>query len=269
MVGRDVAMRISRPPCATSGVALAVKGLSSPGSTGKNVVDRVDLELRCGEILGVAGVDGNGQTELAEALFGLRPVSSGSVTFFGRDVTYSEVRRRRPSGISYVPSDRRGVGSIGSKSISENVILGAMDDFSHHGILDRRKARHAAGRLIERFDIKTPSPEFPAGNLSGGNLQKLALGREVSQHPKVLLVEQPTRGLDVSAIETVWLELLAQRSSGTAILLISAELEEILNLSDRIAVMFEGRIMGVVDAEDAEAELLGAMMAGAQGRRHG
>ncbi len=264
MVGRDVLLRADKQPTPRGRSRLSVSDLSVAGHDGALRVRGLSLDVHGGEILGVAGVDGNGQSELVEALFGLRPVVSGQVALDGEDVTRWSPAARRTAHMAYLPADRRNVGSVGDLSITDNAVLGAQRTFARFGgsWRDRRAAAAHATALIARFGIRAPGPDFPAGKLSGGNLQKLVLGREVARDPGVLVVEQPTRGLDVGAIETVWAELLAQRAQGRAILLISAELEEILNLADRIAVIFDGRIVGTVPGAGADVAALGLMMAG-------
>ncbi len=264
MVGRDVLLRADKRPVARGRSRLSVSDLTVAGHDGTPRVRNLSLDVHGGEILGIAGVDGNGQSELVEALFGLRPVVSGEVALDGEVVTRATPAARRRGHMAYLPADRRHVGSVGALSIADNAVLGAQRGFARFGgrWRDRRAATAHARALIARFGIRTPGPDFPAGKLSGGNLQKLVLGREVAREPGVLVVEQPTRGLDVGAIETVWAELLAQRAAGRAILLVSAELEEILNLADRIAVMFDGRIVGTVAGEGADVAQLGLMMAG-------
>ncbi len=264
MVGRDVLLRADRAPQPPGRCLLAVEGLTVHDHSGAAQVRDVSLRVHAGEILGIAGVDGNGQSELVQALFGLRPAASGAVKLDGVSVAALPPAIRRARGLAYLPADRRHVGSVGELSIADNAVLGAQAHFARWGgrWRDRVRATAHARALIARFGVRTPGPEFPAGKLSGGNLQKVVLGREVMRDPAILIVEQPTRGLDVGAIETIWAELLAQRAQGRALLLISAELEEILNLADRIAVIFDGRIMGVLDAADADAETLGLMMAG-------
>jgi len=182
----------------------------------------------------------------------------------GEDITQASPAQRRAKGIGFIPADRRGVGSVTALSIIDNAMLGAQRSFTRARgwLLDRKKMAQHAQSIIAHFQVHTPDAEFEAGKLSGGNLQKLILGREVARTPRLLVVEQPTRGLDVGAVQAVWQGLLAARDSGCAILMISAELEEILNLSDRIAVMYGGQIAGVLDAREATAEKLGELMAG-------
>jgi simple sugar transport system ATP-binding protein len=227
-------------------------------------VNNLSLNLHPHEILGIAGVDGNGQSHLAEALLNLRPIVSGSITLNNQDITHQTPAQHRAHGIAYIPADRRGVGSVAPLSIADNTILTQPRAFTRRALLNRAAIRTHAQTLTTRFGVRPATIDTPASKLSGGNLQKVILGREIMSAPKVLIVEQPTRGLDVGAIESIWAELLSQRSAGTAILLISAELEELLNLSDRIAVMFEGRILGIVDPHTTTVEHLGLMMAGSR-----
>ena len=262
MVGRDLDQAIGRRETKGGDAALVVRDLVIPGRDGAKLSPPVSFTVDHGEVLGVAGVDGNGQTELIEAIFGLRDTTGGTVELKGVSIDGLDTEERRAAGMGYVPADRRGVGALVTLSIEDNVMLGACRDFTRSGFIDRRAARKAADAVIERFGVRTPDAGFVSGNLSGGNLQKLVLGREVSRGPDLLLFEQPTRGLDVGAIELVWAEIIAQRNDGAAILMVSTELEEILALSDRIAVMFEGGVMGILDRADATTERLGALMAG-------
>ena len=231
-------------------------------ASGQEKVRGLSFDVHAGEIFGIAGVDGNGQSELAQAIMNLLPTSQGKVLVEKKDVTHQSVGQHHARGIVYVPADRRGVGSVPSLSIAENALLGSQRQNLRGPFLDRGKIRAHALNLITRFGVRGGGMDTQAGRLSGGNLQKVILGREIMRAAKVLIVEQPTRGLDVGAIEAVWKELLRERERGTAILLISAELEELLNLADRIAVMFEGRIVGIVGAAKTNVEELGIMMAG-------
>jgi simple sugar transport system ATP-binding protein len=262
MVGRDVKLTASKQALNSGQSVLSVKGLSVRDHAGQHKVNSISLELNPHEILGIAGVDGNGQSELAQALLNLRPIESGSITLNGEDITRSSVAKRRALGLAYVPADRRGVGSVADLSIADNAMLTHPRANTRYGFLAKAAIRAKAQSIITRFGVRGASTETHASKLSGGNLQKVILGREIMAAPKVLIVEQPTRGLDVGAIESIWAELLRERAKGTAILLISAELEELLNLADRIAVMYEGRIVGIVDPAGATAEQLGMMMAG-------
>ena len=263
MVGRSVSLTMERPPQAPGRVVLAVRRLTVGEAGSAPKVAGVDLDLMAGEIFGIAGVDGNGQAELVEALFGLRTIMSGGITFDDEDITDWSPARRRAAGIGYVPADRRRVGALVDLSILENTMLGDLGRYRRFGrFLDRGRGLADARRLIDRFGVRVSGPSFPAGKLSGGNLQKVVLGREVMREPEVLLVEQPSRGLDIGATRAVWGELMDQRSAGKAILLVSAELEEILNLCDRIAVMFAGTIAGILDAGSADVATIGLLMAG-------
>jgi simple sugar transport system ATP-binding protein len=241
---------------------LQIEDLRVCDESGREKVRGLSLEVCAGEILGIAGVDGNGQSELAEAAMHLREIKSGRVLLHGADVTRESVARHRDAGLSYIPADRRHVGAVTEMSVADNAILGLQRKYAHGLFRNHRGARESARDLVSRFGIRTAGIDFAAGKLSGGNLQKLILGREIMRGAAALIVEHPTRGLDIGAVEAVWAELLRARQEGKAILLISAELEELLNLADRIAVMYEGRIMGVVEAAGASVETIGLMMAG-------
>jgi ABC-type uncharacterized transport system ATPase subunit len=262
MVGREVNLRVEKSSAASGDSVLRVEELRVLDRTGQEKVRGVSLEVRGGEILGIAGVDGNGQSELVEALMGLREIKSGRFLLKGADVTRLSVAEHRRMGMSYIPADRRHVGSVTEMSVADNAILGLQQRYSRGGFRNAREARSSAEELSARFGIRGAGLDSPAGKLSGGNLQKLILGRELLCGSEALLVEQPTRGLDVGAVERVWKELLRARQEGNAILLVSAELEELLNLADRIAVMFEGRIVGTVPAAGASTQEIGLMMAG-------
>jgi general nucleoside transport system ATP-binding protein len=262
MVGRDVNLRAQRTPIERGRAVLRVDGLHVRDEVGQEKVRGVSLDVHAGEIVGIAGVDGNGQSQLAEAIMHLRPAHKGSVFLDGHEVTRLTVAQHRALGLSYVPADRRHVGSITEMPVAENAILGSQRKHTRGLFLDRQRIREHAEKLIARFGVRATSIGTLAGKLSGGNLQKLILGREILQDRAVMVVEQPTRGLDVGAVEAVWLELLHERQRGKAILLISAELEELMNLADRIAVMFEGRIVGILDAANVTTEKLGLMISG-------
>jgi general nucleoside transport system ATP-binding protein len=264
MVGREVNLRADKSSRESGGAILQIENLRVQDETGQEKVRGLSLEVHAGEILGIAGVDGNGQSELAEAILHLREIQSGRVLLNGVDVTRLSVAQHRGAGISYVPADRRHVGSVTEMTVADNAILGLQRKYTRGIFRSIREAREAALGLVTRFGIRTAGIDFGAGKLSGGNLQKLILGREIMRGSAALVVEHPTRGLDVGAVEAVWGELLRARAEGKAILLISAELEEILNLADRIAVLFEGRIMGTVNAAGASVEEIGLMMAGIQ-----
>ena len=265
MVGRDVVFRVQKDEIELGEPVLSVRNLSFKNKYGRTVVDDVSLEIRAGEVLGIAGVDGNGQTELSELINGMERPSSGKIFLDGEDVTKLNVAQRIRKNLSFVPAERNGVGAIGDMPIVDNVIL---RDYNHKPyakgiVLDRGEALKSTERFREQYEIKLASPEMPAGLLSGGNLQKVILARELDRNPKALVCVNPTRGLDVGAIEHVHSCVLETRKYGTGVLLISTELEEILSLSDRIAVMFEGRIMGILkNDEKLDMDKLGLMMAG-------
>jgi ABC-type uncharacterized transport system ATPase subunit len=262
MVGREVNLRAEKSTQNRGSAILQIENLRVRDETGHEKVRGLSLEVHAGEILGIAGVDGNGQSELAGAAMHLREIESGRVLLKGADLTGLSVARRRAAGMSYVPADRRHVGSVTEMSVADNAILGLQRKYARGIFRALREERDSAQALVTRFGIRTTGVDFAAGKLSGGNLQKLILGREIMRGSAALIVEHPTRGLDVGVVEAVWKELLSARHEGKAILLISAELEELLNLADRIAVMFEGRIMGVVDAAGASVQEIGLMMAG-------
>ncbi len=266
MVGRDVAPARRLPRTnPVGGAVLELDDVSAAGDRGQLAVDGASLTIHAGEIVGLAGVAGNGQRELAELVTGMRPVTSGAVRVNGDELRSGDPRDAIRRGIAHVPEDRLGTGVAPSLSIAANTVLKAYRSApaSRGPILRIRAIRARAVDLIERYDVRTPGPDIPARDLSGGNLQKVVLGREFGSEPIVLIAASPTRGLDVGALETVHGLLRDATTRGIAILLISEDLDEIRALSDRIAVMYEGRIVGVVDAGVATVEELGLMMAGA------
>src|ERR1700733_14119700 len=240
MVGRDVNLRAVKVPVERGEAILRIQGLHVRDEAGQERVCGVTLDVHSGEIVGIAGVDGNGQSQLAEAIMHLRPAHQGHVFLRERDVTRLTVAQHRALGLAYVPADRRQEGAVTAVSLTDNVILGSQRKVTRGAFLDLHRIREHAEKLITRFGVRAASIATKAGKLSGGNLQKLILGREILENATAMVVEQPTRGLDVGAIESIWAELLGQRERGKAVLLISAELEELMNLADRIAVMFEG-----------------------------
>lgn len=265
MVGREVTLRVEKAPARPApSPALAITGLHCRNSRGLPALRGVDLELYPGEILGICGVDGNGQTELAECVAGLRPVSAGGIRLGGVDVTRAGVAARARLGLGHIPEDRQKRGLVLDFSVAENMILGRQRQapFSRVGLLARQAMGGLAARLVREFDVRPADPSLPARALSGGNQQKAIVAREVDREPRVLLAVQPTRGLDVGAIEFIHRRLVQERDRGKAVLLISLELEEILALSDRIAVMYEGRLVAVMPAARASEEELGLLMAG-------
>ncbi len=264
MVGREVQLAPDRPASEPGGVRLAVADLRVAGDRGVDAVSGCSLEVRSGEVLGIAGVSGNGQRELAEAIAGLRPVADGDVRIDGAEVTGLHPSEVRAAGLAYVPEERMRDGVVGDFTVAENLILVAHDrePFSHRGMLRLGAIAERCRDLVERFAVKTPTLETTTSNLSGGNIQKLILARELSGQPKVLLAAQPTRGVDIGAAEYIHRRLIEERTSGNAILVISEDLDEVLALSDRVAVMFEGRIVADMDVAEATVERIGLLMAG-------
>jgi simple sugar transport system ATP-binding protein len=263
MVGRAV-KPLTPQPLHAGDARLKVTGLRAIGDRGVEALAGVDLEVRAGEIVGLAGVSGNGQRELAQCLAGLRPVTTGRITINGQEMTHAPLRARMEAGQAYIPEERMRDGAIRDFSVQENIFLHehASPRFTRGVFLDFGKmAAHARG-LVNEFAVKTPGLATPIKNLSGGNIQKLILARELSRQPKILIAAQPTRGVDIGATEYIHQRLMEQRADGTAILLISEDLDEIRSLSDRIAVIYEGRIMGVVERGRATVEQIGLMMAG-------
>ena len=264
MVGRPVQMVPDRPDVQLGDTLLEVSDLWVHGDRGDDAVAGMSFGVRAGEILGLAGVSGNGQSELAQAIAGLRPAQQGTVRIAGTDITGRHPRRVRDAGMSYVPEERMRDGVIGMFSVAENLVLlnQGSAEFCRRGFLRLGAIREHCADLVTRFDVKTPGLDVPTSNLSGGNIQKLILARELSAGPKVIVAAQPTRGVDVGAGEYIHSQLVAQKAAGCATLLISEDLDEVLALSDRIGVMYEGRLMGVLDRAEATVERLGLWMAG-------
>jgi simple sugar transport system ATP-binding protein len=244
-----------------------VRALTVRDSRGVTVVDSVDLDVAPSEILGIAGVEGNGQTELIEAIAGLASPASGTIRLAEREVTTLSTRQRAELGLSHIPEDRHRRGLVLAYSIADNLILGQQHRFSRRGVLDRARVLSNAENRIRAFDIRPADPALPARTLSGGNQQKIVIAREMGRSFEVLLASQPTRGVDVGAIEFIHQRLREARDEGKAILLVSADLTEVLALSDRIAVMFEGRIVALLPRAEATKEVLGAYMTGASERK--
>ncbi|WP_067674104.1 ABC transporter ATP-binding protein [Nocardia miyunensis] len=263
MVGRSVELVVAKSPARPSGPVLAVDGVTVVDAAGSVVVDDVSFQVEAGEIVGIAGVVGNGQSELITALLGLRTPVRGSITVRGAELVGRSPREHLDAGIGYVPEDRSHDGVIGSFSVAENLILDLVDgaEFSRHGVLSPNAVRRNASRRIEEFDIRTGSAADPVGALSGGNQQKVVLAREMSRPLELLVAGQPTRGLDVGSIEFVHERIVRERDRGAAVLIVSAELDEIYALSDRILVMYGGRIVGSA-GPDTPRDRLGLMMAG-------
>jgi len=271
MVGREVLLRVDKKPAKPGAVVMQVENISANTDRGVPALNGVSFELRQGEILGIAGVEGNGQSELMEVLAGTRHVTGGRVLLGGRDITTYDARTERDAGVAFIPEDRRGTGLVLSFSIAENSILGRerSPTFSwNEFVLKLVAIKEWARRLVKEFDIRTPSIDVAARNLSGGNQQKVIVAREMGSKPKVLLAAQPTRGVDIGAIEFIHRRIVQERDEGTAVLLVSAELDEVRSLSDRIAVMYEGRIVSI-EPPDAPEERLGLLMTGGGAPREG
>jgi simple sugar transport system ATP-binding protein len=263
MVGREIKASEPRPREAGAEL-LRVEDLRAMGDRGAEALRGVSLEIRSGEIVGLAGVSGNGQRELAECLAGMRRITGGRLLFKGRDLSQASLNERVGAGMAYIPEERMRDGAIREFSVQENVFLHdhVLPEFRHGIFLDFARMRKYASSLVREFAVKTPSLDTPIKNLSGGNIQKVIMARELSRRPALLVAAQPTRGVDIGATEYIHDRLLEQREAGTGILLISEDLDEILGLSDRIAVMYEGRIMGVLERSEASVEQIGFMMAG-------
>ncbi|MBM2847574.1 MAG: heme ABC transporter ATP-binding protein [Chloroflexi bacterium RBG_16_63_12] len=269
MVGRTVLFDLDKKPQAPGEVVLTLEGVCADNDKGRPALRNLSLTVRAGEIVGVAGVAGNGQSELAEVITGLRHCTAGRVLVQGEDITNRPARLAIHKGVAHVPEDRAHVGSAPNLSITDNVIMKSYrhPPLAKGGSLDRGAARRNAERLKEEYAILAPSVDTPVRLLSGGNLQRVILARELSAKPQLLIAMQPTRGLDVGAIEGVQRLLLAQREAGAAMLLVSEELEEIFALSDRIVVLYEGEIAGEITEHDPEA--IGLMMTGGKRRTGG
>ncbi len=261
MVGRPVTFELKKEPVVFGEEVLKVNNLRVLDDRGLLAVKGVSFSIRAGEIFGIAGVAGNGQRELVEAITGLRRVEDGEVVILGKDVTNKSSADIIKLGVAHIPDDRR-VGAVLTLSVMDNLMLKNYTNFSKNGILDLRKARELAEKLIEKYKIVTPNVNVPVQQLSGGNIARLILARETSGECKLLIAFHPTFGLDVAATEEIRKLLLELRRKGVAILLVSEDLEEIMQLSDRIAVMYRGTFMGIVDSEKAKVEEIGLMMGG-------
>ena len=264
MVGHQVSLTVSKQRHEPGDVRLRLAGVTAVASNGSVAVDDLDLEVRGGEILCIAGVQGNGQSELAEALIGTYPLRSGTIMVDGRTVDRLSTKERIDAGLGYVPEDRQHDGFVGSYSVAENLVLNSYDKPPYANGLALRGGviRGNAQERVAEFDIRTSSIDTEVASLSGGNQQKVVLARELSRELAVLVASQPTRGVDVGAIEFLHKRLVAERDRGTAVLIISTELDEVAALADRVAVMFRGRIVGIVGPHTSR-EVLGLMMAGA------
>ncbi|MFZ1043996.1 MAG: ABC transporter ATP-binding protein [Anaerolineales bacterium] len=263
MVGREL-KELEPRPLKPGAVTLRIEGLKTMGDRGAESLHGVDLEIHAGEILGLAGVSGNGQRELAECLAGMRKATSGKIIIGKNDITASTLNQRIDAGMAYIPEERMRDGAIREFSVEENIYLHdhSSRQYTNGIFLNFPRMESHAIDLVNEFTVKTPSLETPLKNLSGGNIQKLIMARELSRRPDALIAAQPTRGVDIGATEYIHQRLLAQREAGTAIMLISEDLDEIRTLSDRIAIMYEGKIIGIVERGQATIEQIGLMMAG-------
>lgn len=268
MVGREVSFKVNKKPAKPGDVVLDIKNLSVKNN--KKVLGLKDfsIDVRAGEIVGIAGVEGNGQSELIEAITGLRKSESGTINFKNKDITRESIRNRINSGIAHIPEDRHKRGLVLDYTIEENMVLEVYDKkpFSNKGLLNKKEIKKYAEKIIDEFDVRSgEGAESIARSLSGGNQQKAIIGREIELNPELLIAAQPTRGLDVGSIEYIHKRLVEQRDSGKAVLLVSLELDEILNVSDRIAIINNGELIGIVNADETNENEVGLMMAGIKG----
>ncbi|MGI9056466.1 MAG: ABC transporter ATP-binding protein [Pyrinomonadaceae bacterium] len=263
IVGRDVLLRVEKTNAEPTDTVLTVENLSVAGKHGEALKD-ISFKVRAGEIVGIAGIEGNGQTELIEAIAGLLPAQTGKITLSGKDITKFSVRKRTELGIGHIPEDRHKRGLLLDSDLEENAILGVhyRAPVASSGILNSAVIEKRTKEIIENFDVRPPNPNLSAKSLSGGNQQKLIIGREFLLNPKLLLVSQPTRGVDIGAIEFIHRKLIELRDAGTAVLLVSAELEEVTALADRLLVINKGKFVGEVDPKVTSTEEIGLLMTG-------
>ncbi|SDZ26724.1 nucleoside ABC transporter ATP-binding protein [Proteiniborus ethanoligenes] len=264
MVGRKVNLVVEKEDKEPGDVILEVKNLEALDNRHLPALKGLSFNVRAGEILAIAGVDGNGQTELVEVLTHLRKAKSGIIELNGKDIAKCSTKEIIDIGVGHIPEDRHKRGLVLNHSLAENMILGnhREEPYSKNGIMDYKKIHEHALELIKEFDVRTPNEEVAAKSLSGGNQQKVIIAREINRDPMLLIASQPTRGLDVGAIEFVHRRIVEQRNRGKAVLLVSLELDEVMALADRIAVIYDGNIVGIVDSKDATERKLGIMMAG-------
>jgi general nucleoside transport system ATP-binding protein len=269
MVGRDVILEVDKAPANPGEDILVVSDLYVNDDRNLPAVEGVTFEVKRGEILGVAGVQGNGQTELVEALTGMRSVESGQVLIKGDDMTHASPRQVTEKGVGHVPEDRQRDGLVSSFTVMHNMVLSTYykDDFSSSIVVDDRAIAENASQLVEQYDVRPPIINNPAGGLSGGNQQKVIVAREFSRDVELLIASQPTRGLDVGSIEFIHKQIIRMRDKGAGILLISSELDEVLSLADRVAVMFEGEIIDIFPIDQADKDTVGLRMAGVRDDR--
>jgi simple sugar transport system ATP-binding protein len=266
MVGRPVQLIVDKNPHAPGEVVLEVRDLSVLDADGRTMVDSVSFSVRAGEVVGIAGVQGNGQTELVDALTGLRHSARGNVALDGHDISSASPRVRHAKGIAHIPEDRQRQGLVGGLSVAENLVLTRYHDeeFSNGIIMDWPAAHRAAENLIAEYDVRTPSPDVEASTLSGGNQQKVIVARELSRPLRLSIAAQPTRGVDVGSIEYIHSRIIKERDAGTAVLIVSTELDEVMALSDRLLVMYRGKIVADLDPKVTSAMDIGLYMAGSR-----
>ncbi len=270
MVGRPVNFKVEKKPCEPGDTVLEIKNLNVMNAKKVLGVKDFSLSVRSGEIIGIAGVDGNGQSELVEAITGLRKIESGDVIFKGQTITHISIEERNEMGLGHIPEDRQVRGLILGAPLTTNMVIKEFREpkFSKHGILDFDAIDEYTDEIIKKFDVRSgEGKDSLAGKLSGGNQQKAIIGREITADPDLLIAVQPTRGLDVGAIEFIHEQLVAQRDKGKAVLLVSFELDEIFNLSDKIAVINAGRLIDIVDTNKTDVHSIGLMMAGIKKER--
>ncbi len=269
MVGRAVLLEVDKTPAQPTDAVLIIRDLVAHDDRGLQAVKGVSLEIRAGEIVGIAGVQGNGQTELVEAITGLRTILSGQVIVNGQDVSHAAPRQITETGVAHVPEDRQKNGMVASFPVKDNMVLQTyyIAPFAHGIVTDERAVEQTAEALVQEYDVRTPNVFVPISKLSGGNQQKVIVAREFSRAAPVLIAAQPTRGLDVGSIEYIHKQIVRQRDAGAAVLLVSSELDEVLSLSDRVVVMFGGEIMDTLPIERATRNLCGLLMAGVRSAR--
>jgi len=262
MVGREVVLRVDKTEARPTKTVIQVQGLTVKAESGFPAVRDVSFHVRAGEIVGIAGVDGNGQSELIEAITGLKKSFAGKVLLNGQEITRMPPGQIREAGVGHIPEDRQKRGLVLDFTVAENMVLGSQRKYQTWGLLNYRMMTDLAKKVIEAFDVRPPEPEYMARSLSGGNQQKVIVGREITRQPELMIAVQPTRGLDVGAIEFIHKRLVAERDAGKAVLLVSLELDEVMSLADRILVMYKGQVVAEVAQQDATEEALGLLMAG-------
>ncbi len=267
MVGRPVSFTVDKTPAQPGKPMLELSNVTMLDANDDMVLDHVSLNVRSGEVVGIAGVQGNGQTELVEVITGLERVASGTIVFDGTDITHASVRERHRQGMAHVPEDRHKMGMIDKFTIAENMVLNSYydEEYARGLSIDWAHVQETAAAFCIDFDVRTPSVFLPAGNLSGGNQQKMVVARELERETKLVIASQPTRGLDVGSIEYIHGRLIEARDEGDGVMIVSSELDEIMGLSDRILVMFEGQIVAEFDNTGGKADrnAVGLAMAGA------